>query len=138
MTQEVCDSLLQFYNIWATPQGINVIHLFYEDIHKYPFSSCRLALDHLGLASVSRSSIEYAIEQSSFGRMRKREEDGAIQDTAMRRADPADPQSFKVRSGKVASYKDHFTTADLERIDIQLSQLKSPFDRYRSARPTAG
>lgn len=131
-------SLIQFYHIWTSPPGVELVHLFYEDMHEDPYSCCRLALDHLGLGSLSRAAIEYGIEQSSFGRMRKREQVGAIQDTAMRRADAADPQSFKVRSGKVASYKDHFTTADLERIDAHLSRLSEPFDRYRPTRPIAG
>ena len=130
-------SLVHFYNLWASPSGINTVHLFYEDLHTAPIRSCRLAFDHMGLKSLSLSSIRYGVEQSSFDRMRKREEAGAIDDFAMRVADVGDEKSTKVREGKVGGYKYHFTVADLERIESYLSYLREPFDRYASLTPAS-
>jgi hypothetical protein len=130
-------SLVYFYNLWVAPSGIDVAHLFYEELHKDPAAVCRRAFDHMGLSSVSDSSIQYGIEQSRFDRMKQREADGAVRDTALRRADASNPDSFKVRQGKVGSYRDHFSAAEIDRIEAELRQLKPPFDRYARTAVTA-
>jgi hypothetical protein len=131
-------SLVYFYNLWAAPSGIDVAHLFYEDLHKDAAGVCRRAFDHMGLTAVSPSSIRYGIEQSRFDRMKQREAEGAVRNTALRRADASNPDSFKVRQGKVGSYRDHFSPAEIGRIEARLRQLKPPFDRYLQPVPLAG
>jgi hypothetical protein len=61
--------------------------------------------------------------------MKKMEADGAFDVKIIRPGIPSDPESFKVRKGKVGGYVNHFTPEELLRLDQALVKLH-PFFNY--------
>jgi hypothetical protein len=68
--------------------------------------------------------IAAAVAFASFEQMKQKEAANFFKSDKLRPGDPADPQSFKVRKGKVGGYREHFTSEELVRIDQQLTKAE--------------
>jgi hypothetical protein len=70
-----------------------------------------------------------AVAFAEFENMKKMEADGAFGSKIIRPGIPSDPDSFKVRKGKVGGYVNHFSNEDLQRLDGEIAKL-NPFFNY--------
>jgi len=127
-------SLVDFLNAWEeriarVPRALLVR---YEDLRAEPVKT----LDGIGRLlgeSWSEEELRAAVEFGSFENLRGLEGRGFFRQGGLTLRDPGDPESFKVRRGKVGGYRDYFTpeqTAELE--EITFSRL-SPFFGYGPA-----
>lgn len=68
-----------------------------------------------------------AVEFSHFNNMKKMEAEDAFGSPILRARDVKDPDSFKVRQGKVGGYVSHFGDEDLRYLDEAVRELDSHF-----------
>ena len=73
----------------------------------------RLTRKELDLLKPDAEAFSHALEFSRFGNMKKLEAAGAFASKILQPTDVADPESFKVRRGKVGGYTDYLTGDDL-------------------------
>jgi hypothetical protein len=129
----VVESLIAFYNAWArqrhVPAGFLLVR--YEDLHRDPAQELRRVLEFLGLEDISEREVERAVRSSSFGRMRRWEEENSVGGAALRPGDPDDPDSFKVRQGGVGGHRCLLTHSQIAGLDRRLAALDPLYDDYR-------
>lgn len=115
-------SLVRFYNVWARsrdiPERFRVLR--YEDMHREPNRSLANACAFLGLP-VSAAQVDDAVAFGTFENMRKLETTDALKDFRLRSGRQDDPESFKVRRGKVAGFTDYLGPDDIAYIDRYLA-----------------
>ena len=113
------DRLVSFVRDWhrhsAVPQGFLIVR--YEDLHRDAVSELQKILAFAGLPSVSIDQIRQAVQYASFENMRQLSTNQLLENRRLAPTDPLDPDSYKVRQGKVGGYSSHLTTPALERIE---------------------
>lgn len=80
---------------------------------------------------VDRRGLAEAVAFADFQNMKKLEMSGTFSDAILKPGDPDDPESFKVRKGKVGGYVDYVDPKDLCRLDEAVARL-DPFFKYAS------
>lgn len=79
----------------------NFLLVRYEDLQRTPEESFRELLGFLGESEPEAGAFSHAMEFSLFGNMKKLEAAGAFASKILQPTDVGDPESFKVRRGKV-------------------------------------
>lgn len=103
-------ALIEFYNRWER-RVINRhagIVVCYEDIRTHPIDVMSRVVTHLG-APFSTAEIRDAVEFAEFDNMRKLEQSGYFHNSSMTLRNRKDPDTRKVRRGKVGGFREHFT-----------------------------
>lgn len=127
------ENIVAFYNVWAAQHHVpqDFLLVTYEDMHENSQRELRRILDFMGLDAISTETIAQAVELSRFERMRKLEQSRQF-DGRLTPGDEEDPDSYKVRRGKVGGYVDYFGEEDIQYIDQYIADnLSSYFERYR-------
>jgi len=121
--------IVTFYNQWhaarATPKEMLV--LTYEGMKEDPAGNLRRALEFIGAEGISDEVIGSAVEFAGFDNMRKMESEGKFESKKLRPKDAEDPESFKVRRGKVGGYVDYLNEADQKFCNDIIRELGCPF-----------
>jgi len=134
--------LIRFYNDCMRQHrsmGRSMI-LSYEAMRGEPVESL-MAIAELAGAPVSVEEAEEATAFASFDNLRRAELENRFNTTRLRAANPKDPNSFKVRRGKVFGYRDHFSQSELqvlERIVDEELDLAFGYASDSVAAPDAG
>ncbi|MCP5365486.1 MAG: sulfotransferase domain-containing protein [Hyphomicrobiales bacterium] len=119
--------LIQYLNAWER----NMAHLDrslmvrYEELRGTPEAAIRKIVDFYG-ASFTDDEIRQAVEFGSFDNLRQLESKGFFRQGGLTLRNPSDPESFKVRRGKVGGYRDYFSPAQLEELDGLIDETLSP------------
>jgi hypothetical protein len=100
--------------------------LRYEDLRADPLKHFRDLLVFSGVGDVDEALLARAVAFASFENMRRLEESGAF-GHRLRPADAADPESYKVRRGKVGGYVDYLTPADVAFLQTEMYRLDPRF-----------
>lgn len=118
-----------FLNIWAANQNVprDFLLLTYEDMHNQTAELLRRSLDFIGAEAVSQRVIDDAVAFASFENMRRMEKQDEFRIDWMRPGDVNDPESYKVRRGKVGGYTDYLSEADIAYIDATIAEMGCPF-----------
>jgi hypothetical protein len=74
------------------------------------------------LHAISEACIKEAVQFASFDNMRKMEAEGRFQSGVLKPANPADPESYKTRQGKVQGYLDYLSDEDLQYLNDEMHQ----------------
>lgn len=99
----------------------------YERMHQAPDIELARMLTILGLPEVDPVLLQEAVDFSSFDNMRKYEAQSYFgQHQAMAKVSN-DPQSAKVRKGRVGSYGEHLSAEDVSFINSEITRLGDPF-----------
>jgi hypothetical protein len=106
----------------------NCLWISYEELKADPTQTLSKIVSFLNLG-LDREVMAAAVAFADFQNMKKLEISGAFSDAILKPGDPNDPESFKVRKGKVGGYVDYFEPEDLFRLDAAVSQL-DPFFKY--------
>jgi hypothetical protein len=101
--------------------------LRYESLRVDPAEHFRDILALLTQSDIDMSIFQAAIEFSDFSNMQRLEAAGAFDSKILRARDVADPESFKVRRGKVGGYKDYLSTKDLQYAADVVAKLDARF-----------
>src|SRR5213082_1588181 len=99
----------------------------YESLREAPAENFRSLLAFLGETAPDMSIFQDAFDFSRFDNMQKLEEAGAFDSKILRPGDVRDPESFKVRRGKIGGYREYLSTEDQKYAAEALSKLDSGF-----------
>ena len=77
-------------------------------------------------ANFSEQEIQEAVEWASFDNLRKLETGGFFRQGGMGLRNPDDPNSFKVRRGKVNGYRDYFDDTQVDELEALVRAHLSP------------
>ena len=107
-------SMIEIMNDWLDEWSgkPNFLLVRYEDLQRAPEESFRELLRFLG-NDPEAAAFSHALEFSRFGNMKKLEAAGAFASKILQPTDAGDPESFKVRRGKVGGYTDYLAGDDL-------------------------
>lgn len=107
-------SLLAFYDAWTADPAGDVLLVRYEDMHADPGNQLRRVLDFIGVSEVSDATVAAAVDRASFERLQREERAGTASTRALRTHTADDPESYKVRRGKVGGYQDYLHATDID------------------------
>lgn len=128
-------TIIRFYNLWAElaatkPGEVHIVS--YEDLKTAGPLTIASALTHVGFPSCPSHIIDEAIDFASFDNMRHMERGQRISSARLRPADPADPNAWKTRRGKVGGYLDELGREEIEFVDATISAQLSPLFNYHA------
>jgi hypothetical protein len=99
----------------------------YEALRAGPAEHFRDLLVVLGESTPDMTIFEEALEFSRFENMQKLEAAGAFDSKILRPGDVRDPESFKVRRGKVGGYREYLSAEDQAFAASALAKLDARF-----------
>ncbi|HEY4270750.1 MAG TPA: sulfotransferase domain-containing protein [Candidatus Udaeobacter sp.] len=99
----------------------------YEALRASPSEHFRDLLAVLGEAEPDTTIFQEALEFSRFENMQKLEAAGAFDSNILHPGDVRDPESFKVRRGKVGGYREYLSVEDQQYAAAALTDLDSRF-----------
>lgn len=130
-------NIVAFYNAWAAGRAAPaaLLRVDYEDLVADPAAGLTAALAFLGLPAPDAAGVVATVEECRFERMQALETAGAIPGRRLATTDPDNPESRKVRRGKVGGYRDYLAADDVAWIDAYLARHLDPwFGRYLAGR----
>ena len=124
------ESMVEIMNSWLAEWSgrADFLLLFYETLRSDPAPGFRQLLQVLGERPVQERAFSHALEFSDFEHMKKLESAGAFASKILRAGDAQDPESFKVRRGKIGGFEDYLSPNDQEYAAAALTKLDSRFD----------
>ena len=134
-------SMVEVMNRWLAEWSgrSDFLLLRYETLRESPEPGFRALLRLLGEAAINEAALAYALEFSDFGHMKKLEGAGAFDSKILRAGDAQDPESFKVRRGKIGGFADYLSPDDQEYAAAAMTKLDPSFDYGgRAAGPSKG
>jgi hypothetical protein len=99
----------------------------YEALRASPAEHFRDLLAVLGEPSPDANIFQNALEFSRFENMQKLEAAGAFDSNILHPGDVRDPESFKVRRGKVGGYSEYLSTEDQQFAAAAITELDRRF-----------
>ncbi|MGD2056198.1 MAG: sulfotransferase domain-containing protein [Gammaproteobacteria bacterium] len=142
------DSIITFYNSWAAnrevPEDFRIVK--YEDLRHATRATLIEILTFIGLPEIDEGIVDQVLELGKIEKMRKREATSARGAHTLRRTDlgagdafetrafqpanPDDPESFKVRKGKVGGYADYLGEKEIEFLNSRIREDLDPVFGY--------
>ena len=126
-------SMIEVMNGWlAEFSGHPHFTVFrYETLRENPAHGFHHVLSALGDTPPNHDAFAHALAFSEFGNMKKLEQQGAFESKILRAGDVRDPESFKVRRGKVGGYREYLSLEDQQYAAAALRELDPRF-RYNA------
>ena len=124
------ESMVEIMNSWLAEWShrTDFLLLSYETLRSDPAPGFRHLLQVLGERPVQARAFSHALEFSDFGHMKKLESAGAFDSKILRAGDARDPESFKVRRGKIGGFEDYLSPNDQEYAAAAMTKLDPRFD----------
>lgn len=127
--------IVDFFNGWAKAlaEHEDILIIRYEDMRKDPHAVMKQVFDFVGTPGTDEQ-IAQAVEFASMENMKKMEEKRVfwLSGARVRPGDKKNPNSYKVRRGKVGGYRDYFDDQQFEVIEGLMARLDPVFG-YASA-----
>lgn len=129
-------AIVDYLNGWAPvitghPSALVVR---YEDIRRRPVELLGSIVDFLE-APFSKDEVSAAVEFAAFENLKELERQNFFKNSRLTPRDPGDPDSFKVRRGKVGGYLDYFDDEQAGRMEAMVRSRLDPFFRYGAGSP---
>ncbi|MEE2673052.1 MAG: sulfotransferase domain-containing protein, partial [Myxococcota bacterium] len=109
------DILNYWFDEWHHTDRFHIWN--YENARKDPHGCLREVLHFLGFENIDEELLARSIEFGDFESMQAMERDHRFDLRLMRPGDPRDPESFKVRRGRVGGYVDYLSDEDARLIE---------------------
>jgi hypothetical protein len=123
--------LIDYLNTWernvASLERATAIR--YEDLRAEPAATLRRVVTLIG-DEFSDAAIQEAVDFGAFDNLRKLESKGFFRQGGMKLRNPDDPNTFKVRRGKVGGYRDYFTPEQAAELEALVAERLSPAFGY--------
>jgi hypothetical protein len=125
--------IIDFFNGWAAELAArdDILLIRYEDMRANPQAVMQRVLDFVGTPGTD-DEIRQAVEFASYDNMKKLEEKSFFRASGARvkPGDKTNPDSFKVRRGKVGGYRDYFDDEQVAVIDAMVAERLDPVFGY--------
>jgi hypothetical protein len=124
------ESMVEIMNSWLAEWSgrSGFLLLRYEGLRSDPGPEFRRLLQVLGERPLEEKAFSHALEFSDFRHMKKLEGAGAFTSKILRAGDTQDPESFKVRRGKIGGFEDYLSPNDQVYAAAALQKLDPRFD----------
>jgi hypothetical protein len=136
MAEAGLPKVIEFMNLWAreAPRIKDFLIVRYEDLRARPHETLAGVLNFLGTPA-SEAQVADAVEFASYDNMKRMEQQRVFWLSGGRLVpkDRDNPNSYKVRRGKVAGYRDDFNAAQLAEIDRLVETTLAPIYGYTGA-----
>jgi hypothetical protein len=131
--KNIMPKIIRFMNSWQRESRhvASLLTVRYEDLRDDTDANLRRVLDFLRYHP-SDVEIRDAVSHTTFAKMRERERRGQYKSDILMPADPANPDSYKVRRAKVGGYRDYFTPIEIEDINRYMRLHLDPSCGYRA------
>jgi hypothetical protein len=110
------ESMVEIMNGWLAEWSgrPDFLLLRYESLREVPTDGFRPLLRLLGETPSDEQAFARALQFSDFEHMQKLESAGTFESKILRAGDAGDPESFKVRRGKIGGFADYLSPNDQE------------------------
>jgi len=127
-------TIVHVMNLWRVRLAAHpdCFWLRYEEMKTQLDQELLRLLSFLGIDNPNPQHIAEAVAWADFENMKKMEATDAFGSHKLRPRDVSDPDSYKVREGRVGGYRKHFGPDDLRYLDEAVAML-DPFYGYRCA-----
>ena len=122
-------AIVNVMNDWLNEfsQRDNFVLVRYEALRASPAEHFRDLLAVLGESSPYANAFQEALEFSRFENMQKLEAARAFDSNILHPGDARDPESFKVRRGKVGGYREYLSAEDQQFAAEAMTKLDRRF-----------
>jgi len=119
------NGIIHVMNIWRERLRDNPHTLWtgYEDLRTDTYKELERIVKFLNLKEVNSDMIHEAIAFADFKNMLKMEREHVFDNPILLPGNMSDPDSFKVRKGKVGDYINYFNKSDIEYLNHALKSL---------------
>ena len=119
--------IVDIMNTWMAEWGnrANFKLVRYEDCQENAPKVFHELLSFLAFGEIDPAAFKRSLEFASFENMKAMEAGGRFETGILSPGDPKDPDSFKVRRGRVGGYREHFSSEDI----LYLGQAINLLDR---------
>lgn len=126
------ENVIEFMNIWARSRTIprHFLLVRYEDMSSDMHGVLRRVLAFLDLEQVPDDVVHRAVEFSRFDNMQAMEEMGSFRSSKLRAGSAGDPDSRKVRRGRVGGYVNDLDPSDIDYVDDMVRRTLHPTYSY--------
>ena len=121
----IIDAMNDWINEFSGRANFSLIR--YEDLRAAPTEHFRDLLALLGEQAPDVTTFERALEFSRFENMQKLEAAGAFDSKILHPGDVRDPESFKVRRGKIGGYREYLSAEDQQYAANAMTELDRRF-----------
>jgi hypothetical protein len=123
------ENIVSYMNIWAANQHVpkRFMLLRYEEMMEDVERELQRVVAFLDMGGVAAKVIEDAIEFGRFENMKQLEGADTLGSPWLKAINYADPDSYKVRRGKVGGFVDYLNADDLEFVNQAVSRLDPGF-----------
>jgi hypothetical protein len=130
--------LVDYLNTWERniSQLEKGLMIRYEDLRSKPTETLAKVVALMG-DSFTAQEIDEAVNFGSFDNLKQLESKGFFKQGGLTLRNPNDPNSFKVRRGKVGGYRDYFTPEQAAELEEIVAGRLSPVFAY-TAQPGVG
>ncbi len=124
------EKILAFHRIWWESRKVPAAFTFlrYEDLHRDPAGVLAQVLAFLG-ADIPPATIAAAVDFCSFENLQRAEAEDRFGTPVLRAGRGDDPESFKVRKGKIGNYGEYLSAEDVAFIDAANAARGCEFTR---------
>jgi len=126
-------ALIEFHNLWEQrlAGSDNGLVIRYEDLRARPVATLSRVCAFLG-APFTTEEVEQAVEFASFDNMRRLEQSGYFHNSSMALRKGQDPNTLKVRRGKVGGFRDYFNDDQVAVMEEMIHSRLSPTLGYNT------
>jgi hypothetical protein len=124
-------TIVAYMNIWERARGIakDFLIVRYEDFRAQPAGTLQQVAAFLEIAA-SADEIADAVAYAAFEQLRDKEKQGSLQSHRLGARQEGNPDSLKVRRGKVGGYRDYFNGEEVARMEAFVRDNLAPIYRY--------
>jgi hypothetical protein len=125
--------ILSFYSAWLEniEKIDDLLLIMYEELHADTAGTLRRVLHFLGESTIHEASLASSVAFSSFQNLKKVEGENRFGHSRLHVADGEDPESYKVRKGKVGGFSQYLSEEDIKYIDGVISSIGFSFADFR-------
>jgi len=134
-SQDGIHRIVEVLNIWRQRLLSHPCCHFisYEALQRDTYGILAELIRFIGLEPLNEEKARQAVKFAAFSNMQQMEAKGEFGSQILKPSDPDDPDSYKVREGKVGGYRKHFTQGQLDYLDRAVARL-DPFFGYSAGR----
>ncbi|HTL78888.1 MAG TPA: sulfotransferase domain-containing protein [Candidatus Babeliales bacterium] len=121
----IVDAMNNWLNEFSQRDNFTLVR--YEVLRASPSERFRELLAVLGESSPDENIFQEALEFSQFENMQKLEAAGSFDSNILHPGDVRDPESFKVRRGKVGGYREYLSVEDQQFAAVTIRELDRRF-----------
>lgn len=129
-------ALIEYFNGWQRKlsQLDNRLVVRYEDLRARPADTLKRITSFMG-EPFTDDAIDEAVAFGSFDNLKELEKTNFFSNAGLSLRDPSDPDSFKVRRGKVGGYRDYFGADQVAEMEELVRERLSPAFGYGRIEP---